>query len=509
MKRILFINPSLRLHSSTKFLPVGVACVMTYLQEAGIDFDLLDVDISDMEDDDIESFLEDNRYDIVLSGSIVTHYKWMKWLTKRVRHYNPTAKIIIGNSVAGSIPELFLKNSEADMAVMGEGEISTSELVLAIIRNEDFTKITGIAYKKSDGTIAINPKRKGIKKLDEFPMINWNIFDTEAYFKKSYAAAKALEGKEVRVMPVVTARGCAFRCTFCHFVFENDPYRYRSPQNIILEIRRNIEVYGCNYISFWDDLSFASLPQAERFADAIIESGLKFFWSAAVRVDLFGNPKHDFGRRLSVAQKFKEAGCLSLGFSLESANKEILELMNKKIEAQYFLNQVEVLNQVGITSMISVVFGYPIETPDTINETFDMCRSAGIYPSMGYLLPLPSTGMYDYALKNGYIKDEDKYLDLITERQDLCVNMTQMSDQEVRNIISEGAQNLNNYLKLGLGKDNLLKTGGYNKHTTKEKINKTELMGLKNSKEKLTREQNSLILNYNEAEFNTELRQFD
>ena len=83
MKKILFINPSLRLHSSTKFLPVGVACVMTYLKETGIDFDLLDVDISDMEDDDIESFLEDNRYDIVLSGSIVTHYKWMKWLTKR------------------------------------------------------------------------------------------------------------------------------------------------------------------------------------------------------------------------------------------------------------------------------------------------------------------------------------------------------------------------------------------------------------------------------------------
>ena len=181
---------------------------------------------------------------------------------------------------------------------------------------------------------------------------------------------------------------------------------------------------------FWDDLSFASLPQAERFADAIIESGLKFFWSAAVRVDLFGNPKHDFGRRLLVAEKFKEAGCLSLGFSLESANKEILEMMNKKIEAQYFLNQVEVLNQVGITSMISVVFGYPIETRDTINETFDMCKSAGIYPSMGYLLPLPSTGMYDYALKNGYITNEDKYLDLITERQDLCLNMTKMSDDE-------------------------------------------------------------------------------
>ena len=49
MKKVLFINPSLRLHSETKFLPVGVACVMTYLKNIGIDFDFLDIDIEDME----------------------------------------------------------------------------------------------------------------------------------------------------------------------------------------------------------------------------------------------------------------------------------------------------------------------------------------------------------------------------------------------------------------------------------------------------------------------------
>ena len=84
-----------------------------------------------------------------------------------------------------------------------------------------------------------------------------------------------------------------------------------------------------------------------------------------------------------------------------------------------------------------------------------------------------------------------------------------MSDEEVRDTISEGAQNLNEYLKLGLGQDNLLKTGGYNKHTKKDKINKTNLTKFGNRMKKLTREQNSLILNYNEAEFNTEPRQFD
>ena len=167
MKKI-FVNPSYSCTRQQKFLPVGVACVMTYLEEVGIDFDLLDIDIKDMEDEVVETFLENNRYDIVLSGSIVTHYKWMKWLTRRVRHYNPKAKIIIGNSVAGSIPELFLKNSEADMAIMGEGEISTSELILSIIRDQDFSKISGIAYKRLDGKIVVNPKRKASKNLTNF-----------------------------------------------------------------------------------------------------------------------------------------------------------------------------------------------------------------------------------------------------------------------------------------------------------------------------------------------------
>ena len=494
MKKILFVNPSLRLNSPTKFLPVGIASVMTYLDHHNIDFDFLDIDINELEDDQIEVYLENNRYDIVLSGSIVTHYKWMKWLTSTIRKYNKNSIIIIGNSVAGSIPKLFLEHSSADIAILGEGEITCLEVIKYIIAgDDDWDKIDGLAYKDRNGRVVVNNNRKGHKKLDDFPMINWDKFDTEKYFQKSYAAAKAIDDQKVRVMPVVTARGCAFRCTFCHFVFWNDPYRYRSPGNILAEIERNIDLYGCNYISFWDDLSFASLAQAERFADAILASGLKFNWSAAVRVDLFGNPKHDLHRRLDVARKFKASGCQSLGFSLESANSEILKMMNKRIEGQYFIDQVELLDQVGITSMISVVFGYPIETRETIAETFDMCLKAKVYPSIGYLLPLPATGMYDHALKHGFIKNEDKYLDSITERQDLCLNMTNMGDDEVKNLIAEGAEKLNAELKIGLDSSKLLKTGGYNKHTNKQKL------------KKLTREKNSLILNYNEAEFEADL----
>ena len=95
---------------------------MSFLESKNIEFDFLDIDINELNDDSVENFLENNRYDLVLTGSIVTHYKWMKWLTKIIRKYNKDAKIIVGNSVAGSIPELFLSHSEADIAVMGEGK---------------------------------------------------------------------------------------------------------------------------------------------------------------------------------------------------------------------------------------------------------------------------------------------------------------------------------------------------------------------------------------------------
>ena len=70
--KILFINPSLRRGAKTKLLPVGIGYIMTYVHENGYDFDLLDVDIDDLSDEEVETYIRKNKYDVVLSGCIVT-----------------------------------------------------------------------------------------------------------------------------------------------------------------------------------------------------------------------------------------------------------------------------------------------------------------------------------------------------------------------------------------------------------------------------------------------------
>lgn len=499
--KLLFINPSLRLGSTTKYLPVGLASVMTFAYEAGYTFNLLDIDINDYDDEYVDNFIATHEYDVILAGSIVTHYKWMKWLVKTIKKYHPSTKVVIGNSVAGSVPELFLRNSGADVAIIGEGEYSCIAILKAWESSKPLHDIEGIAFIDKSGEFVKTTRRKA-GKLDDLPMIRWDWFDIERYFERSYASSFGLAVDDTqskpRTMPVASARGCVFRCTFCHFVFWDDPYRYRSAKNIMGEIRRNIEQYDATFINFWDDLSFASLNQVERMVDAIVASGLKFYWSAAVRTDLFANPKFSYEKRLALAKKMRASGCVNLGYSLESGNQEILDMMNKRVKAEYFQEQVHLLDEAGITSNVSVVFGYPIETEETIKQTFELCLNAGIYPSLGFLLPLPYTGMYDYAKKHGFITDENAYLDAITERQDFCLNMTNLPRETIESLIKQYAQKLNDQLKLGLSEGRLLRTGGYKNQAAKTAAKDPNPLI---DPENLKRNENDFSLNYSQAVF--------
>ena len=495
--KILFVNPCLRKGGFTKLLPVGLGSVMTYFQTHGYKFTLLDTDINEFDDEYIQRFIKRTNYDFILIGTIVTHYKWIKWFVNMAKNYQPDAKIIVGNSVGSSIPELFLTKTKGDVVVIGEGEISAYEAVDALRLEKDLKTVNGIAFRNSEQKIIINEPRK-VGNINDFPIINWDFFDVERYLKKpTVNVDRGQKREEMRALPVITARGCAFKCTFCHYVFWNDPYRNRKPKSILEEIKFLQKKYNVGYIEFWDDLSFASAHQVEKLCYEIIESGIKFKWNASVRVDLFSRANLTVEDSIRVAKKMRQAGCYEVGFSLESGNQEILEMMNKKIEADAVYNTIFILREADIICDTSVVFGYPIETAETINDTFQQCLKAGVYPSIGFLLPLPATGMYDYAKMKGFITDEDKYLESITERQDICVNMTKMSDDEIMNEIKKGAAKLNEMLELGLNENTYIKSKGYQNGTVKEEL-------VKPLSEDMKRIENDVSFNYSATEFKFE-----
>ncbi len=497
--KVLFVNPSLRPEIDHRYLPVGLGYVVTAVKEAGIAFDLLDIDIGNYSNSYVEQYLEKNRYDVICFGCIVTHYRWSKWFIHTIKKYQPDCKVVVGNSVGSSIPEVLFAHTPVDVVVLGEGDVTIVELLEALEAGTSLGEmvepptpvphkngtlpatlkgdgIAGIVFRDKLGRIINNGRRKAMRLIDDFPYPDWDIFNVEDYIVRSKGRAYEttfFAPEDVVIFPVNTARGCVFKCTFCNHQFWHDPYRHRSPENIIGEIKRNKEKYGANYINFWDELSFHKVQPAEKFVDAMLAADLGVHWTAAVRSDLFGRPDVPYEDRLRLGQKFKKAGCLSLGFSLESGNDQILEAMNKRVKSDYFREQVLLLKKVGVATATSVVLGYPQETVETIGETMRMCEDLRVYPSVGFLLPLPETGMWAHAIDNRFITDIDDFLEnRMTERQDIVLNMTEMSNDTILDEVQKWLDQINTALGRKVEGD-LIRTKGHerhNKHQNEEVI---------------------------------------
>ena len=122
--------------------------------------------------------------------------------------------------------------------------------------------------------------------------------------------------------------------------------------------------------------------------------------------------------------------------------------------------------------------------------------------------------MYDYAKANGFITDEDRYLESITERQDICLNMTKMSNEEIMKEIKEGAKKLNEMLDVGLAEGDFIKSKGYKSQRIKKKLavpqeTNAASLGNKATRRRLDpknikRIRNDVSFNYSQTDFKFE-----
>ncbi len=470
--KVLAINVCLRPYKPEIMFPLGLAYVVSAIYRAGYDLEIVDLDKNKTPEQEIENILKHKDFDVAAFGCIVTGYKIAKKLSKIIRDVKKDAIIIAGNSVADSIPNILLEKTEVDVAVIGEGEATIVEVLDKLNQSKSVKSLRGVKgiWYKDGNKIISNPLREVVENIDSIPFIKWDLFDMGAYIKSARDLANEplpMPKEKIRAFMVNTARGCPFRCSFCYQVFRQFGYRHRSVNSIISEIKKLQKRYRINYIFFNDDLSFPTKDYMEEFADRILTERLKFFWMGTCRANLFSSVKD-----LPLLKKIRKSGCIGFGYSLESANKDILKSMNKHIVIEDFSRQKKLLDKAGLITWTSLVFGYPQETKRTIKETMDLCYRLGIYPSCGYLLPQPGTPMYDYILKKGLVKDEEEYLLSMGDRQDLRINLTKIPSDEFQAEIKKHLKRISDKLGLGLKEETLLKTTIYKSKAGKLKIRK-------------------------------------
>ncbi|GEM_PF-4363760 len=163
--KILLVNPCLRPSSPVKIIPVGLACIATALRDAGYKPDIFDIDLHRFTDKEVDNFFATHSYDIVGLGNIISSYKITKRLCTQVKQALPNTVLVVGNTVATSIPELLLTRvPQVDMAVIGEGDRTIVDIATTIAEGRPWHSVRGIAFR--DGaTVVKTPPREPISKL--------------------------------------------------------------------------------------------------------------------------------------------------------------------------------------------------------------------------------------------------------------------------------------------------------------------------------------------------------
>jgi radical SAM superfamily enzyme YgiQ (UPF0313 family) len=289
--------------------------------------------------------------------------------------------VIVSSSDSTDRYEMYL-NEGADFVLLGEAELTLSELIDSIKKNEnDFLNINGLAFIHNDSFIKTQ-KRSVMKELDTLPFPAWDIIDMEPY-RQSW-----LHHAGYFSMNIGTTRGCPFKCNWCAKPIYGNRYNTRSPKNVVDELKMLKEKYNFDHIWFCDDIFGLKPGWIKAFADLTENENLKFKFKMQGRVDLLlqENNIKDLAR----------AGCDNIWMGAESGSQKILDAMDKGTTVRQIFEATTILKRNNIKPSFFIQFGYPGEEKEDIEKTIAMINTLLPYEigiSVSY--PLPGTPFYE------------------------------------------------------------------------------------------------------------------
>ncbi|MFC1782526.1 B12-binding domain-containing radical SAM protein [Planctomycetota bacterium] len=430
--KILLINPPIRENEPPRHIPIGLGIIANVLLDKGHEVKILDINAERLSKPLVREKIDlKNKYDIIGAGGLITTYKYLKWLIPELKKYNPTSKIIIGGGVITENLTLLLNRTPADIAVIGEGEITMSEIASAIENKKSLSAIKGIAYKDADNRIKINPPGPLVKDLDSFPFPAYQLFPMDIYIKN--VAHASVMGKKSEIS-IITTRGCPYNCNYCFHIFGRGA-RSRSVDNVIKEIKYLIETYKVESFLILDETFTINKNRVFEFCDKLLLEKINIPWSCYCRVNLVD---------LEMFQKMKQSGCYRVGYGIESGSQKILDNMNKKVTVEQAKEAIKVTRKAGLSCNTTFMFGYPGESLDTINETVCFCREMLLRPSFFFTTPYPETELYR-EFKEKIIKkygDEENFIEVLGDASDFTINLTDFSDEELFKLRDQSTKKL-------------------------------------------------------------------
>ena len=398
--KILLINPP----QVTRYPqpPLGLAMIAAVLEKNGYLVKILDLPALGFSENSVPAIIRQEKPDVVGITAMTPTINLAISAAKKVKESDSNATVVLGGAHATILPEGTLQNApEVDIIVRGEGEQTMLELV-KVLENDagSISQVSGITYRQ--GTyIRSNPPRPPISDLDALPFPAFHLLPVGKY------RLHPPFGRRSPVMPIITSRGCPYRCIFCSKDIFGRKYRGNSSAYVADEIQLLIEKFGVKEIKFYDDVFTLDRKRVIAICMQLKEQGIDIPWTCETRVNLVD------GELLRV---MKDAGCYMIAYGVESGNQGILNNLKKDITLERAIEAFKLTQEAEIETVAYFMIGSPGETPRTVKETIEFGKRLDPdFAQFSITTPYPGTELYRLAAQEGCAPgkwDEYVYADL-------------------------------------------------------------------------------------------------
>ena len=432
MTKILYIFPPNVVGADEKVVPpqippLGIAYLSAYLQKhAQGEFEERVVDCMLEADDrvrpadgfgihgilaeDVIDLLGGYTPDIIAISAITSKVLFVlsEYLQKFKQVY-PKAFIVLGGNHASIEKGGLLRNySDLDLCVTGEGEITFLELCSCIGKSksfgncaDSFSDIKGLVFRK-DGKVVENEERPLIENLDEIPFPNWSLFDLNRYFANAKQYHSQSYNMRQPSLPVVTSRGCPYKCAFCAFPLiwgKQAKWRARSPENIVAELKELVLRFSVREIQFMDDNINVHKPRFVELCAKIIDSKLNLKWAAVSGISIKGLDRE-------ALTLMKKSGAYRFVVGFETGSDNTTTYIKKKYDREEGVTAIREAKSLGFWTGGNFMLGFPYETVDDMAATAGLVMQSGVdFLVLNIAAPYPGTKMREDFVKEGLVVD--------------------------------------------------------------------------------------------------------
>jgi radical SAM superfamily enzyme YgiQ (UPF0313 family) len=278
-------------------------------------------------------------------------------------HEQGHARVVIGGMHASALPEEALRH--ADQVMVGEGESTILDVVEG---------------RLTDPVVRAEP----VCDLDSVPWPDYSVLMT-------YVSAAN----------IMTSRGCPYRCSFCTTSRMFAPYRRRSVDSVIAEIRHYHEL-GFRYMNFEDDNFTADKERAKEICRRIVAEGLQFR-------ETFFFGRTDMADDEELLELLSAAHLNRVLIGIESLNQDALDAIDKHQDVEDIRRASEACNRHGIKLIASLVLGIDTDSHEDIMRSVRFAFDIGatqLQPAV--LTPYPGTPVYEQYVREGRMLSENE-----------------------------------------------------------------------------------------------------